>query len=841
MPPSSMLSTNAIAASSSDAASSAHRFTHLPTPQSPNNWGAYMFGLSSHPTSPVAVGSPSCRSPVAASADSIHGTEDPPPRNNHIVTPQFSTPNSVANLASPQPSVSRMSNGLESPISISSSKRMATPNSVLDTTGHRQASSQSPQTPQGPPHTLHALALPIADDIFSAPGAVASSNHGDRPAAEFTASRLSSPPTPPPINADVVAGSSSGGELNRIRQAEMEQQLAQYQEAESRRPEYLVRTKRTLAEADPAAFDEGNSSRDRSLGIMDSPSKGRRIKLFQETSEESFEESLMAGGYGRYRTADWVRAPQPMPPLSQRVTPTPAAAPIGGATLEDVEPSPPPPPTEKELTKRKRLSAFRGESIVGNNNPTKLIPVELEGKGRVLLDVVPSELPIADAAGKKKTTGRRRKKPEDRRTLAATVMTSDRDGFGGDRPNWPDAEFPWKLRTDEREEHSRQEEEEKLKWIERFLDRESDDEDDAAMGTAFGEDEEILPSAAWGQVYEDDADRPMPPRRGRGKMVPCMPTPRRRSRAPWCAASSPATPATPAPPSSRRRACARCPSGAPRTLTDRQNEMICVCKGRDDGKDLVQCDACRMWYHLRCIGIRNMSDLGKEEDPWFCERCVDDRSVSSDDEHEPMIFSEPTFVPTEDLPALQRSQDTSFYPHHRPPTGSPASPARRPRGTKAPPTSPTRAGPDPARRRLRVNPARRPGFDPMSTPSRGIRVPAHFTTPKANTVLWAHRPGAGISHTPGVSHTPSRQRGLQNRVLGAFPPADHSENLYTPSPRPRAPEESPVRRSVKDSLRVYDSPAMRSLSMLAQASVEESPIVRSKGKERPGRSRLDHD
>lgn len=36
------------------------------------------------------------------------------------------------------------------------------------------------------------------------------------------------------------------------------------------------------------------------VGITDSPAKGRRLKLFQETSEESFEESLMAGGYGRY-------------------------------------------------------------------------------------------------------------------------------------------------------------------------------------------------------------------------------------------------------------------------------------------------------------------------------------------------------------------------------------------------------------------------------------------------------------------------------------------------------------------------------------------------------------
>lgn len=89
--------------------------------------------------------------------------------------------------------------------------------------------------------------------------------------------------------------------MERIRQSMMADRLAQIQEAEKHRPDYLKRTKRTLSEVDPFAFDEDNTA-DRVLpvGIMESPHKGRRLKLFQETSEESFEESLMAGGYGRY-------------------------------------------------------------------------------------------------------------------------------------------------------------------------------------------------------------------------------------------------------------------------------------------------------------------------------------------------------------------------------------------------------------------------------------------------------------------------------------------------------------------------------------------------------------
>ena len=78
-----------------------------------------------------------------------------------------------------------------------------------------------------------------------------------------------------------------GGEMERIRHAAREDHLAQVKEAEARRPEYLQRS---------TAPSDG----DKPVGITETPMRGRRLKLFQETSEESFEESLMAGGYGRY-------------------------------------------------------------------------------------------------------------------------------------------------------------------------------------------------------------------------------------------------------------------------------------------------------------------------------------------------------------------------------------------------------------------------------------------------------------------------------------------------------------------------------------------------------------
>lgn len=91
--------------------------------------------------------------------------------------------------------------------------------------------------------------------------------------------------------------------MGRIRRALNEKRLMRISDTEKRRPDYLKRTKRTLSEAeDSLTLDHEGRIRDRELtvGVMESPNKGRRLKLFQETSEESFEESLMAGGYGRY-------------------------------------------------------------------------------------------------------------------------------------------------------------------------------------------------------------------------------------------------------------------------------------------------------------------------------------------------------------------------------------------------------------------------------------------------------------------------------------------------------------------------------------------------------------
>ena len=124
------------------------------------------------------------------------------------------------------------------------------------------------------------------------------------PAPASTSAPESTQPGPPPPPTQDAPAPAPGGEMERIRQSVLAERMAQSREAERRRPEYLKRTKRTLSEADPGYLEDEDSlpDNDRTLaiGIMESPHKGRRLKLFQETSEESFEESLMAGGYGRY-------------------------------------------------------------------------------------------------------------------------------------------------------------------------------------------------------------------------------------------------------------------------------------------------------------------------------------------------------------------------------------------------------------------------------------------------------------------------------------------------------------------------------------------------------------
>ena len=50
-----------------------------------------------------------------------------------------------------------------------------------------------------------------------------------------------------------------------------------------------------------------------------------------------------------------------------------------------------------------------------------------------------------------------------------------------------------------------------------------------------------------------------------------------------------------------------------------EGEVVCVCRGPDDGRAMVRCDGCHTWSHQVCVDIEDESLLGET---WFCWQCL---------------------------------------------------------------------------------------------------------------------------------------------------------------------------------------------------------------------------
>jgi hypothetical protein len=503
-------------------------------------------------------------------------------------------------------------------------------------------------------------------------------------------------------------------------------------------------------------------------------------------------------------------------------------------------------PSPREMKKRRRLAAFREDAKTMTGD--KLYPVEVEGKGRVLLDAPAEPVAVAESIPSKKRANKRKKKG-----VAAEVSSPEkrssiqRDGdIAG--PDWPDMEFPWRLRTEERAERAREEEEEKLRWIEKFLDRDTDEEDEE-------EQEEVLPSVSWGQEYDDP---PMPSRRGRGKMVPLKLNPissqKRRS------AFFPSDPGDARAALLSKRSVRLLSYRNQRRRANRWKEgddfdhTVCVCDPVEDDERLVQCDSCQKWYHLKCIGVSDVAELGNEEDSWYCPGC-ETRTPTP----EPVLTSEPTFVPTDEEPRATPSYDATLYqPTLQDSPITPWTSSRAPRtptrnGNLGPAFSSGSSWNDGARNEPSTPkfPARdvkiyttpgafdgfeEPPFDPTSTPSRGIRLGGPFATPKNN--LWSAR-AAGLFQTPSRASRPSTNKVLMGSTSlsaldesgGAFSSPHRTVYSYDDTPIRRKSGEVP--RFVLPGRRLLDSPPS---SKLHQHFLEESPVMRSKERGRDRRS-----
>ncbi|KAI0028377.1 hypothetical protein K488DRAFT_89802 [Vararia minispora EC-137] len=187
---------------------------------------------------------------------------------------------------------------------------------------------------------------------------------------------------------------------------------------------------------------------------------GMEVFNFHQTSDESFEARLMAGGYTGYGSAygsasqnfpeksseSTLFVNQPSPPQS---TPLPLQSPPPAAAPEDA----------KARRKERRLAAFRR----GACPQTGLRPVEVEGRGRILLDFHDNEEET-------------RKRPVRRRRTRTNAVEEGRTMTKG--LDWPDEQFPWNLRMREAKEREVKEEEARLRLIEKFLDQVSDEEDE---------------------------------------------------------------------------------------------------------------------------------------------------------------------------------------------------------------------------------------------------------------------------------------------------------------------------------------------------------------------------
>ncbi|KAH8103053.1 hypothetical protein BXZ70DRAFT_1063122 [Cristinia sonorae] len=153
------------------------------------------------------------------------------------------------------------------------------------------SSAPARSLPTPPFHIIVAIRRPpdsspmLVDDMFS-PGSSAASTSKSTP--------LKAP----------LPRRPAGSEMSRIRLQFAAEKAAHRDRSEVRRPDYLKRTKRPSADLEDGYDTDDvlvlNGKSTANTGVLESPVKGRRIGQFQKTSEESFEESLLASGYTPY-------------------------------------------------------------------------------------------------------------------------------------------------------------------------------------------------------------------------------------------------------------------------------------------------------------------------------------------------------------------------------------------------------------------------------------------------------------------------------------------------------------------------------------------------------------
>ncbi|KAH8077260.1 hypothetical protein BXZ70DRAFT_1012999 [Cristinia sonorae] len=508
----SFLTPNPLPVSKSFFTPASNRLSHLPTPQSPNDLnfdlelardsplrhGARATSTQTHPSTPRYVHAP-------FQSSTIFQSERGTPVIDSFLTPESRRPKSSHNTTTPSPPRTPRRGKFQpeaeiTPLAISSRtppvhRREVSPplRSTLSSPFVDRSEQHTPSHTRSQSHLSSPDSSPmLVDDVLS-PGPSAASTSKSTP--------LKAPvPTRP-----------AGSEMSRIR---------------------LQLAAEKAAHPDDTSVLNGKSTAN--IGVLESPVKGRRIGLFQETSEESFEESLLASGYTPYGDRPAYMEAQTPPTAAIGKARRPCSnRPWSGCSTRHLPRSllsvAPISRTGRghrvRRRSRSRLATFNNfHSTLPKGS---LVVVEVEGHGRVLMQKHPGERPpsptesptlkkrwaTAASGGRKKKSARAT--PNSPAKKVGKLLSVDESLPRSEeisKPNWLDTEFPWSMRAQERRERDQREHEEKMKCIERFLDRasdeESDDEDQSLGLTVHGED-----------------DGPTPLRTGRGKMVPLKANP----------------------------------------------------------------------------------------------------------------------------------------------------------------------------------------------------------------------------------------------------------------------------------------------------------------------------
>jgi PHD-finger len=417
----------------------------------------------------------------------------------------------------------------------------------------------------------------------------------------------------------------------------------------------------------------------------------------------------------------------------------------------------------------------------------------------------------------------------------------------GHGAEWPDKEYPWSVQELQRDEYEKAWRRQRLAWIERFFDRESESEDE--------EKQCVAGPSTWSQPIDLGSSTRL--HRGHGQPISVNAPHSKGSRGARQMSFNTANTDAREVLLSKKHVRTVVERIRKRKIAEEEDGVVmCICQGADDGRPMVRCDECRTWYHLICMDIRDESELGDE---WFCWKCL---PSAGDPSHVPHI--EPTFAPARpDSPARAGVGDQPLYQSTLQPSPMPASPIARRQQDRSPtrrsrlPHSlgdsgdPVRGGPSTpylartADSRLYSPPKlydeyrtdEHVPFDPTSTPSRGLKFPNPVpTTPRrqhpwtpAPSLSWStHGPPrtplffsqSGSSSTRSLAHSLST---LEDSVgpLSSPWPADDSPTRKPPrGTDPAWPYPTP--RRVLDSPLVVQSADRRPFPL----GVEESPIPR---------------